>query len=108
MKKFNKTMTEFNKIMGKFEANWSEFEKSMAEFESIMGELKEILGEEPESSQGKKINMEDMLVFPDTPWDLSSWEGITPEEEADLEYQQWKHNWLGCRDKNPSAFKSEE
>lgn len=52
--------------------------------------------------------MEDLLVFPDTPWDLSSWEGITPEEEADLKYQQWKHNWLGCRDKNPSAFKPEE
>jgi hypothetical protein len=108
MKKFNETMSEFNKIMGKFEAGMSEFEKSMKEFESVMGELKEIFGDEPEPPQDKKINMEDLLVFPDTPWDLSSWEGITPEEEADLKYQQWKHNWLGCRDKNPSAFKPEE
>lgn len=107
MNNFNQAMDEFNKIMGNFET-WSAFEKSMKEFESIMGELKEIFGEEPESPQDKKINMENLLVFPDTPWDLSSWEGITPEEEADLKYQQWKHNWLGCRDKNPSAFKPEE
>lgn len=68
----------------------------MKEFEYIMDELKEVFGEE------------DLLVFPDTPWDLSSWERITPEEEADLKYQQWKHNWLGCRDKNLSVFKPEE
>lgn len=107
MKKFNETMAEFNKIMGNFEASMSEFEKSMNEFKSIMGEVKEVLGEEPETPKNK-INMEELLELSNTPWDLSSWEGITPEEEADLKYQQWKYNWLGCRDKNPSMFKPEE
>ena len=96
-----KNFAEFNSVMGNFEA-------CMSEFESIMDELKEVFGEEPEPPQDKKTSMEDLLVFPDTPWDLSSWEGITPEEEADLKYQQWKHNWLGCRDKNPSTSNQEE
>ena len=100
-------MVQFKKIMGSFEASMSEFEKSMKEFESIMGEVKEVFGEEPETPKNK-INMEELLELSNTPWDLSSWEGITPEEEADLKYQQWKHNWLGCRDKNPSVFKLEE